>query len=601
MEAPGNTNSKKYRFQYALYGAIIGIFFPLLGTLIDCRLEYGFFAIDHFLTCQQNNPLLWIIDTAPFFLGLFASFAGIQMDRVRQKNLELNEKYVQMNILRQMADTANKAKGDFLATMSHEIRTPLSAIIGYNQLLKDTALQSEQLAFVETIEIATQNLNIIINDILDSSKLEAGMLVLEEKAFSLENMVQNVVRLCRDRAVSKGLKLILQYDNSIPPTLLGDQTRLSQILINLIGNAIKFTEKGKVELIVQAIKQNTDSISLHFAVKDTGIGIKKENLNRIFERFTQENVETTRLYGGTGLGLHIVRSLVHLYKGELKVESTPGTGSEFSFEIDLLYAAQNTGKARESDDSEKRHDQLKEKRILLVEDNEFNMFLAETYLKRNGAIVEKAGDGQEAVEKAESGKFDLIVMDIQMPIMDGKEATRKLRHKGNTTPIIGCSAHALEAEKNECLALGMNAYITKPFEENQLIETIRSFSKNTIREMENPEFRGDAIEEIFMKIRQDVGSDFVAIIVQKFKEDMPVLMAELDHLISLPDLKTIQEKTHRLAGTMATFRFPEGLRLARIAEYAARDGKAEETAAGLESLKSYLLHTLAQLDSYQKG
>jgi signal transduction histidine kinase/CheY-like chemotaxis protein/HPt (histidine-containing phosphotransfer) domain-containing protein len=585
-----------------LYGAAIGLVFPVIGTLIDCSLQYGFFSFENFLTCQQNNPLLWIIDTAPFFLGLLASFAGIQMDRVRQKNLELNEKYVQMNILRQMADSANKAKGDFLATMSHEIRTPLSAIIGYNQLLKETALQSNQLACVETIEIATQNLNIIINDILDSSKLDAGMLMLEEKSFSLENLLQNVTRLCRDRAVSKGLKLILQYDNSIPPILVGDQTRLSQILINLIGNAIKFTEEGQIDLIVSSIKQNPDSVSLRFAVKDTGIGIKKENLCRIFERFTQENVETTRLYGGTGLGLHIVRSLVQLYKGELSVKSLPDEGSEFSFEITLPYGTKHGELTDSSQLEATRSGKLRQKRILLVEDNEFNMFLAETYLSRNGAILEKACDGREALEKAEAGQFDAIIMDIQMPVLDGKEATRKLRHRGNTTPIIGCSAHALQSEKEECLALGMNAYITKPFEEKQLIECIQNFIKNNrTEEMENSAFTGDPIEDIFSKIRQDVGPDFVAIIVQKFKEDMPVLMADLDHLISGPDLKTIQEKTHRLAGTMATFRFPEGLRLARVAEYAARDGKAEETAVALEALKAYLKHTLSQLEGYGKA
>lgn len=607
-----NSNSadydNNYRLRYAIYGALCGVLFPIAGTLIECSLEFGFFSPDHFLKCQQNNPLLWIIDTAPLFLGLLASFAGLQMDKVREKNIELNEKYLQMNVLRQMADTANKAKGDFLANMSHEIRTPLSAIIGYNNLLRETSLDSGQREYADTIEIATRNLNAIINDILDTSRLEAGMLSLDEKPFSPEKLVQNVVRVCRDRAVSKGLKLLVQFDNSIPGTLLGDETRLSQILTNLIGNAIKFTVKGEVELMVRNLELQAGSVKLRFSVRDTGIGIKKENLDRIFDRFAQENTDTTRLFGGTGLGLHIVRSLVHLHKGELQVSSEPGKGSEFSFEISLPYGAEESlgSPLQEKDENQNKNTtSLSGLKILLAEDNEFNSFLAETYLKRNGAEVEKAADGKQAFEKAQAGRFDAIIMDIQMPILDGKEATRKIRQTGNTTPIIACSAHALQSEKEECLSMGMNAYIVKPFEEKELISTVLEFSspgnKINNKQMENSENTVDNLQEIFVKIRQDVGPDFVAIIVQKFREDVPVLIRELDELIAGPDLKTIQEKTHRLAGTMATFRFPEGLRLARLAEYAARDGKEKETALELENLKVYLNLTLKQMEEYGKS
>jgi signal transduction histidine kinase/CheY-like chemotaxis protein/HPt (histidine-containing phosphotransfer) domain-containing protein len=608
LNSPSIQNDKNYRLRYAIFGVIAGILFPVAGTLIDCSLKYGFFSPEHFLECQQNNPLLWIIDTAPFFLGLLAAFAGIQMDRVRQKNIELNEKYIQMNILRQMADTANKTKGDFLANMSHEIRTPLSAIIGYNTLLKQTSLGPEQHAFVETIEIATRNLNVIINDILDSSRLDANMLSLEQKPFSLEKLVQNVIQLCRDRAVSKGLNLLLQFDNSIPGILLGDETRLSQILINLIGNSIKFTEKGDVELLVHNLDQQADSVKLRFIVKDSGIGIKKENLSRIFDRFAQENTEKNRFYGGTGLGLHIVRSLVHLHKGELKVKSQPGHGTEFSFEISLPFGAYKSSlpEAQEIGKQElKKSASLSGLKILLAEDNEFNAFLAETYLKRNGAEVEKAENGKKAFEKAKASHFDAIIMDIQMPVLDGKEATRKIRETDNSTPVIACSAHALQSEKEECLSLGMNSYIVKPFEEIELIRAILQFAKkgNTSNQhpMENSEKTGDNLHEIFTKIRQDVGPDFVSIIVQKFREDVPILIRELDELMIGPDLKTIQEKTHKLAGTMATFRFPQGLRLARLAEYAARDGKQEETALELKILKAYLNHTLKQMENYSKN
>ena len=466
-----------FRKRYAVYGALIGLFFPVLGTIIDCSLVYGFFSPWHFFECQQNNPLLWIIDSAPLFLGMFASFAGMQMDRIKLKNQELNEKYVQMNLLRQMADAANKAKGDFLATMSHEIRTPLSAIIGYNNLLSEAKLPEDQASYVETITIASKNLHNIINDILDSSKLEAGMLKLEEKDFSLEQLATNVVRLCGDRAASKGLELKLHFDKSIPDWVKGDQTRLSQVLINLLGNAIKFTEKGSVELIIEELGRDKGHTSLRFTVSDTGIGIREDKLTCIFERFSQAELSTTRKFGGTGLGLHISRSLIQLHKGELKVKSSLGAGSEFSFEISLpegKKATETLIKTESGNSSSPKP--LEGIRILLAEDNDFNLILAETYLKRNGALVENAGDGKTAAEKAESQPFDVILMDIQMPVMDGKDATRRLRAAGIETAIIACSAHALKSEQEECLALGMNAYITKPFEEPELISTIKQFT-----------------------------------------------------------------------------------------------------------------------------
>lgn len=588
------SDTRSYQQQFALYGIIVGLIFPIVGTLIECSIRFGFFEISHLWECQSQNPLLWIIDTAPLFLGLLAAFGGKQMDKVKERNLELNEKYTQMNVLRQMADSANKAKSEFLATMSHEIRTPLSAIIGYNNLLKESALMDEQKHFVDTIGIATENLLVIINDILDSSRLEAGMVVLENKTFSLQQLVQNVVRICNDRAVSKGLKIILTYDNSIPAYLEWDATRLSQILLNLMSNAIKFTGQGQVELKVEGLNRSSRGIRLRFAVKDTGIGIRKENLDRIFQRFTQEDVSTSRIYGGTGLGLHIVRSLLELFQGKLEVSSQPGSGSEFSFEIELPYAVEIITDADVKEEVVPVVLVLDGMKVLLAEDNEFNLFLAETYLKRNGVEVFKATNGMEAVQLAQVGKFDAILMDIQMPVMDGKEAVRMLRKQGNDVPVIACSAHAVSSEKAECLALGMNEYLTKPFEEKELIKVLSTYFV-TFKSPRNMEIQGDPVEDILVKIRADVGPDFVAIIIAKFNSDMPVLADDLEEHLQDMAFKSIQEKTHRLAGIMATFRFPEGLRLARVAEYAARDAKDEETRAGIRDLTVYLKNTLEQL------
>lgn len=420
------------------------------------------------------------------------------------------------------------------------------------------------------------------------------MLVLDNKTFSLHHLIQNLVRLCNERAVSKGLKLVLNYDNSIPPHLIGDPGRLSQILINLVGNAIKFTETGQIDITVQETAKSESGSNIRFIVKDTGIGIRQENIDRIFDRFAQENPSTVGTYGGTGLGLHIVRSLLNLFHGEIQVKSEPGKGSEFSFEIMFPFGVSEPEAIRLQNSEHPDKSELKNLRILLVEDNEFNQFLAETYLKRNGAEVVKAENGKSALQFLETNTFDVILMDIQMPVMDGKEATRILRQQGNKTVVIGCSAHALPAEKAECLALGMNGYITKPFEEKELISVL-SYWKPT-QKINNMENQGDNVSEILQNVRADVGPDFVKIIIQKFQSDMPVLITELNQHIGDSDFKSIQEKTHRLAGTMATFRFQEGLRLARVAEYHARDGKKDEMTSAVHALNTYLSQTLSQLE-----
>jgi signal transduction histidine kinase/CheY-like chemotaxis protein len=592
--------SWKYEYRYAIYGALLGILFPFIGTIIDCNDRYEQCNLDNFILSQASNSLLWIIDTAPFFLGFLAAYAGKQVDKVRTANAELNEKYIQLNVLRMMADQANKAKSDFLATMSHEIRTPLSAIIGYAGLLKEKKLPRDEEAFVETIGIAAENLKIIIDDILDSSKLEAGMLELEKKPFNLKNLANNMIRLTREKAVSKGLKLILNYDKNLPTELIGDETRISQMILNLLSNAIKFTEKGQVELIVLERGRRKEGSLLRIIVKDSGIGISKENQDKIFDRFVQAETSTSRVYGGTGLGLHIVRSLIQLHNGELSLSSNVNQGSEFHLDFFLPFGNNET-KIKPETSNQMTKNQLINLHILVVEDNEFNQFLAETYLKRNGAWVSKAMDGKEALDKIQTTHFDLILMDIQMPVMDGKEATKIMRKLGINTPVIGCSAHALESEKDECISLGMNGYLTKPFEEEELINILTGIQQIKVNS-NNPEIvqnsNFDSVKEILDKVKAEVGPDFVSTIVLKFSEDLPVLISDLKTHLSEEDLKSIQAKTHKLTGTLATFKFLEGMRQARIAEIASKNHKAEETAEAVSNLLVYLENTLEQLKEY---
>lgn len=593
--------SWKYEYRYATYGAILGILFPLIGTIIDCGNRFAECNLDNVIRSQASNSLLWIIDTAPLFLGLLAAYAGKQVDKVRTANAELNEKYIQLNVLRMMADQANKAKSAFLATMSHEIRTPLSAIIGYTGLLKEKRLPSEEESFVKTIGIAAENLKIIIDDILDSSKLEAGMLELEKKPFNLKCLVDNMIRLTQEKAVSKGLKLILNYDKGLPSELIGDETRISQIILNLLSNAIKFTETGQVEFTILERGRRKEGILLRIVVKDSGIGISKENQDRIFDRFVQAESSTSRVYGGTGLGLHIVSSLVQLHNGELSLSSNLNQGSEFQIDLFLPFGANEPTIKKESS----RHmpkNQLLNMHILVVEDNEFNQLLAETYLKRNGALVSKAMDGKEALDKIQNTHFDLILMDIQMPIMDGKETTSYIRKMGINTTIIGCSAHALESEKVECIDLGMNGYLTKPFEEVELINILSGFlqtqAKTNNSDIETQNSGIDPVKEILDQVKAEIGPDFVSTVVKKFSEDLPVLISDLKAHLQESDLPSIQSKTHKLAGTLATFKFPAGLLLARNAEFAAKNQKTAETSDAISQLILYLENTLEQLKEF---
>ncbi|MFM7054308.1 MAG: PAS domain S-box protein, partial [Bacteroidota bacterium] len=285
-----------------------------------------------------------------------------------------------------------KAKDIFLANMSHEIRTPLNAIIGFNDLLGKTNLDREQQGHVDIISSALRNLNVIINDILDLSKLESGKLELEKRAFKIEGLVKQVIQMHLARAKAKNLKLILGFDTDIPQMVIGDETRLSQILINLLSNAIKFTQEGGIEVRVTESARTGESVNVRFSVKDTGIGIDPSKLQMIFDRFTQAEDYTTRMYGGTGLGLNIVKSLVELHRGKLDVQSVPGKGSEFSFEISFALTPETESSFNQEQSKEEGIANLSGLRILLVEDNEHNQILARTYLEKNGASVEIAGN-----------------------------------------------------------------------------------------------------------------------------------------------------------------------------------------------------------------
>jgi len=323
-----NTEQK----MYALYGGLFGLMFPIIGTIVECYIQNMGFNCSQLLVCQASTPMLWIIDIAPIVLAVFSSFAGQQMDRVRQTNGELNVRYEQMVSLREIADTANASKSEFLANMSHEIRTPMNAIIGMNYLLKKTTLTEKQADYVQKVETSAKNLLRIIDDILDFSKIEAGKLTLESTHLYLEELVSDVADAVNVKLQKKNnVELVTHIDPNIPPVILGDSVRLRQVLLNLTDNAAKFTEEGEVHLFAKVVTKLPYGIIIRFAVKDSGIGMTEEQVNKLFQPFQQADLSTTRKFGGTGLGLAICKKIVEMMDGELTVTSEDGVGSEFSF------------------------------------------------------------------------------------------------------------------------------------------------------------------------------------------------------------------------------------------------------------------------------
>jgi len=374
------------------------------------------------------------------------------------------------------AAKANQAKSRVLANMSHEIRTPLSSIIGLSRLLLRGSPPSEERSYVETICSSADGLLSLINDILDFSKIEAGKFSLSPVSFQLEDMIRGVTRILAPRAAEKGIALETEVCGDLPPWIEGDPMHLRQVLINLIGNGIKFTEKGYVLLQVVPEGSKNGKVRIRFSVSDTGIGIAPEARPRLFSPFTQGDETASRKFGGTGLGLSISQQLVELMGGRIRVESTPGEGSTFSF---VLAFAPGRAPARPAGRKSERAARLPREglshRILVVEDDPANRFVAVRMLETLGIHAVAVTDGVAALDAIARERFDLVLMDCQMPRLDGYEATRLLRQqeKGDRhLPIIALTAHAMKGDREKCLTAGMDDYLATPLEESEIIDVL---------------------------------------------------------------------------------------------------------------------------------
>jgi signal transduction histidine kinase/CheY-like chemotaxis protein len=399
-------------------------------------------------------------------------------------NLENTQRAV-LNILedyseaKEKAEESTKLKEAFLANMSHEIRTPMNAIIGFSDILSKGNLEEKEKEYIRIIKSAGENLLTIINDILDISKIEAGMMTFEEHTFSVKDIFKSLNVMLMGKAKEKGLELLFICDEDVPDSLLGDPTRLTQIIINLAGNAIKFTQKGEIKVRARVLKKKNETTLLEFSVKDTGIGIPADKIRHIFERFRQAESHTTRKYGGTGLGLSIAKQLVELQDGTLSVTSEVKSGSTFLFNIpykksiEVLHETEDTGEKFNMD-------KLRKLNILLVEDNQLNVKLILSLFSEYGLVLQVAENGSIGIEKLRENKFDIVLMDMEMPVMNGYEAATVIRNEMKSAiPIIAMTAHAMAGEKERCLSLGMNDYISKPINANLLFEKIYDLTLNT--------------------------------------------------------------------------------------------------------------------------
>ena len=436
------------------YGVAValGFSFPELY-----RLEY----IPFFYTICVTGLVMIL-----FFIALtFDHNRTIALRRILDQNDDLQK-------ARSQADAATRAKSEFLANMSHEIRTPMSAIIGFTELFQMTELDDNQRNYISHIESAAFTLLGVVNDILDYSKIEAGKLNMEQIDFRLEEVINNIAGMVGIPAAEKGLELVVSTDPAIPHHLEGDPLRLGQALINLTSNAVKFTSSGSVLIKTELEKLDASGCLVRFTVKDTGIGISEEELSRLFVAFSQADMSVSRKYGGTGLGLAISKNLVEMMGGNIEVESTPGQGSSFSFTCRFRLNEQlvSSPQIRESKardnlvDQREQLDNIRGALVLLVDDNEVNQQVAAGLLKEFGLIPDFAANGQEAVAAMRRRDYDLVFMDLQMPIMSGYEATALIRENDRYAelPIIAMTAHAMKGVREGCLAAGMSDYLSKP-------------------------------------------------------------------------------------------------------------------------------------------
>lgn len=494
--------------------------------------------------------------------GGFAGAMGIVTDVTGHKE---HEKELKNQVI--LAAETQKIKENFLASMSHEIRTPIHGIISLSKIVSRTELNKEQANYLNAIKKSADNLLVIINDILDISKMEAEKMTFENICFNMRELLSTIVELFKARAAEKNISVILDYDKSMPDLFKGDPVRLSQIINNLVGNAIKFTHKGSVIIQFGKIDSNEDCTVASFKVVDTGIGIPQNKLPKIFDSFSQVGSDTTRKYGGTGLGLSIAKKLVELQNGVISVDSKLNVGTTFTFNMPFNHPA--PGEIEEvSSSTVDKHVNLKRKvKLLVVEDNDINRLIVNKHINDWGFEHDIAENGLIACEKIMANDYDVILMDIEMPEMNGYQATEKIRStfppEKSGVPILAMTAHATPTEKEKCLKLGMNDYISKPFDpidvKNKIVELafpnleseqdtqpVAETAKPA--QPERPAQRLTNLE--FLKQMSDSTNSFFIEFIQLFLKNTPDSLTDLNTALKVKDWEKIRQVAHKMKPSM---------------------------------------------------
>lgn len=490
-------------------------------------------------TAQRRGFILAIVACA-FCIVAFWYIVSQSMQQQRLiKILDASEKKVK---------EAAHIKEQFLANMSHEIRTPMNAMLGFSGLLQKTELNTVQKQYAENIHSSGEKLLTIVNDILDLSKIEAGMMRIESAPFSLRALMHSVETMFSQKAAEKKLTLLFFVEEKIPDILEGDAVRLTQVIINLLGNAIKFTDTGEVKMTVALIEQVDDKARLRFIVKDTGIGITADKQQKIFERFQQAESDTTRRYGGTGLGLSIAKQIIDLQNGNIEVQSEPGRGTVFTFELAYTVSGKKikTHNQRVLPDNSSRF--INDITILIAEDNIMNQQLMKHLMDNWRLNYKIVSNGSEALEVLAKEKFNLVLMDIQMPELDGYHATELIRGKLKlSVPVIAMTAHAMAGEKEKCMGYGMNDYISKPVREQELYNLILHYTGRKDEATGN----NSIINLGYLREISKADKNFEEEMIRQFIVQVPEEINTLQSAIHTRNLELIKQVAHGLKSSVS--------------------------------------------------
>ena len=501
---------------------------------------------------KRGEPRWWLVSGAPILTNNseFKGSLAICLDITEQKFLEQD-----LRRAKQQAEESGRAKEMFLANMSHEIRTPMNAILGMGKQMERTMLDGQQQFYLNVINTAASNLLVIINDILDFSKIDAGKLVLDRIGFNIKETINKSLQVILHKAEEKGLELTADIDPAINPVLIGDPHRFNQVLINLLSNSVKFTERGSVKIRCMLLTDNIADQCIRVEVIDTGIGMGEDFQNTLFDKFMQENNEKGKEFSGTGLGMSIVKDLVELMNGNIKVSSKKNAGTAISIEVSFT-------KGKESDLPKKEEKRpgtntLSNKRILLVEDNEMNRIVATTVLRQYGAIIDPAINGAEAVEAIRHNSYDIVLMDMRMPVMDGIEATQIIRQQISATiPIIALTANAIDGEEQKCIKAGMNDFLAKPFEEEELVQVLakwlgikniyQSKGAREVTETKTALYNLDGLKSISRG-----NKEFIVKMLDVFIKGLKLALEQFNSGLEENDIEKIKSTAHRIKPSLS--------------------------------------------------